>query len=186
MCGNRRSVLPQFCPRYFPPWPPSAALRSAISPLGCLCSFVARGVGADPVLCRPCLPAQFHEPALRPRLPVPLTPRPHPAACPLAQGMDTTGSSVTESAAGRPLNIEEVFTSLSTWKAHGVSLPPSRVRLTPRSAKSCLMEGVDPEVRPSCWGGWSLAASVSPSAPNMLALLPRQRHRAPAPPSLLL
>ncbi len=47
----------------------------------------------------------------------------------------------------RGLTIEEVFNSLSQWKASGGVSSLPRVHLTPRSAQACLQEGVDPEVR---------------------------------------
>ena len=51
---------------------------------------------------------------------------------------------------GRGVTIEEVFNSLSQWKAYGGVSSLPRVHLTPRSAKACLQEGVDPEVRDCC------------------------------------
>jgi hypothetical protein len=50
----------------------------------------------------------------------------------------------------RGLTIEEVFNSLSQWKASGGVSSLPRVHLTPRSAKACLQEGVDPEVSAGC------------------------------------
>ena len=47
----------------------------------------------------------------------------------------------------RGLNIEEVFVELSAWKAHDGPGALPRVLLTPRSAKACLAEGVDSQVR---------------------------------------
>ena len=45
----------------------------------------------------------------------------------------------------RSLNVEDLFTSVSNSKAFGECPPPPRYVLTPRSAESCLREGVDPE-----------------------------------------
>ena len=45
----------------------------------------------------------------------------------------------------RSLNVEDLFTSVSTAKAFGECPPPPRYVLTPRSAEACLREGVDPE-----------------------------------------
>jgi hypothetical protein len=50
--------------------------------------------------------------------------------------------------ASRGVSIEELFNSLSQWKAHGGAASLPRVHLSPRSAQACLREGVDPEVRP--------------------------------------
>jgi hypothetical protein len=54
-------------------------------------------------------------------------------------------------AGARGLSVEEVFTSLSQWKAYGGPASLARVHLTPRSAKACLREGVDAEVGCVCW-----------------------------------
>lgn len=61
--------------------------------------------------------------------------------------MDATASSVSDAVGARPASIEEVFTTLSKWKAYGGPSSLPRVQLTPRSAKACLREGIDPEVR---------------------------------------
>ena len=45
----------------------------------------------------------------------------------------------------RALTVEDLFTSVSTVKAHGDFPPPPRYVLSPRSATACLREGVDPE-----------------------------------------
>lgn len=45
----------------------------------------------------------------------------------------------------RSLTVEDLFTSVSNAKAFGECPPPPRYVLTPRSAESCLREGVDPE-----------------------------------------
>ena len=52
----------------------------------------------------------------------------------------------SDGADGRGVTIEEVFNSLSQWKAYGSVGTLPRVHLSPRSAKACLQEGVDPEV----------------------------------------
>ena len=45
----------------------------------------------------------------------------------------------------RPINIEEVFATISPMKAHDANpRGPPRVILTPRSAEACLRQGVDP------------------------------------------
>ena len=45
----------------------------------------------------------------------------------------------------RSLTVEDLFTSVSNAKAFGECPPPPRYVLSPRSAESCLREGVDPE-----------------------------------------
>lgn len=63
--------------------------------------------------------------------------------------MDVSLASATDSmGATRAANVEEVFTTLSKWKAYGGPASLARVHMTPRSAKACLREGIDPEVRP--------------------------------------
>jgi hypothetical protein len=44
------------------------------------------------------------------------------------------------------LNIEELFVSVSKVVASGINPPPGHVIMTPRSAESCLMHGVNPEI----------------------------------------
>jgi hypothetical protein len=44
------------------------------------------------------------------------------------------------------LNIEELFVSVSKVVASGINPPPAGVILTPRSAESCLMHGINPEI----------------------------------------
>jgi hypothetical protein len=44
------------------------------------------------------------------------------------------------------LNIEELFVSVSKIVASGINPPPAGVILTPRSAESCLMHGINPEI----------------------------------------
>ena len=57
------------------------------------------------------------------------------------------------------VDIEQVFASMSSARAHGGMPSPSRTMLSPRSAEACLREGVDPEELKVC--GWVCAGCVS-------------------------
>ena len=48
------------------------------------------------------------------------------------------------------VDIEQVFASMSSARAHGGMPSPSRTMLSPRSAEACLREGVDPEELKVC------------------------------------
>ena len=65
------------------------------------------------------------------------------------QASSPTGSTISKSGRRRrkkrSLTVEDLFTSVSNAKAFGECPPPPRYVLTPRSAESCLREGVDPE-----------------------------------------
>ena len=43
------------------------------------------------------------------------------------------------------VDLEQVFASMSSVRAHGGPRSPARIMLSPRSAEACLREGVDPE-----------------------------------------
>jgi hypothetical protein len=47
---------------------------------------------------------------------------------------------------GKEMSVEEIFASVSSVQASGLNPPPARTVLTPRSAESCLKNGINPEI----------------------------------------